>query len=81
MAALIPDMASTAPVSPSPQVTSKASTDLIRLIPWDPDSIDHVEMLEQQRMACGWKLEAVEGWKDLQRAGQIGMHWVVSLAY
>ncbi|KAI1752697.1 hypothetical protein F4782DRAFT_111955 [Xylaria castorea] len=47
------------------------------LIPWDPDSQEHVDRMKLQRMACGWKVNDVEGWRDPQRKGQIGLHWVV----
>jgi hypothetical protein len=50
----------------------------IILLPWDPDSPEQVERLYQQRIACGWNKEAVEGWRVLQRAGKIALHWVVS---
>jgi hypothetical protein len=50
----------------------------IVLIPWDPDSPEHVERLYQQRIACGWNKQAVEGWRVLQRAGKIALQWVVS---
>ncbi|KAI1490078.1 hypothetical protein F5X96DRAFT_637887 [Biscogniauxia mediterranea] len=49
----------------------------IRLIPWDPDSADHVERMKQQRVACGWKVENVEGWRSLQRDGHVELHWIV----
>jgi hypothetical protein len=51
----------------------------IVLLPWDPDSTEHVERLYQQRIACGWNKEAVEEWRDLQRTGKIALHWVVRL--
>ena len=50
----------------------------IGLVPWDPDSPEHVERLYQQRIACGWNKQAVEGWRVLQRAGKIALQWVVS---
>ncbi|KAI0457455.1 hypothetical protein F5B21DRAFT_464487 [Xylaria acuta] len=49
----------------------------IYLIPWDPDSQEHVDRMKLQRIACGWKVDEVEGWRDLQRKGEIGLHWVV----
>ncbi|KAH8163540.1 hypothetical protein CIB48_g4726 [Xylaria polymorpha] len=47
------------------------------LIPWDPESQEHVDRLTLQRIACGWKVDDVEGWRDPQKKGQIGIHWVV----
>ncbi|CZT04557.1 uncharacterized protein RAG0_10978 [Rhynchosporium agropyri] len=50
----------------------------IDLIAWDPDSTEHVELLFQQRVACGWKSGDVEKWRGLQRAGKMAIQWVVS---
>jgi hypothetical protein len=33
----------------------------VLLIPWDPASPAYVQQLVQQRIACGWDHEAVEG--------------------
>ncbi|GAP88177.1 hypothetical protein SAMD00023353_1500450 [Rosellinia necatrix] len=49
----------------------------VYLIPWDPDSQEHVDRMKIQRIACGWKVDQVDGWRDPQRKGQIGLHWVV----
>ncbi|KAI1420664.1 hypothetical protein F5Y12DRAFT_105189 [Xylaria sp. FL1777] len=59
--------------------TRKSSGDPVAvcLIPWDPDSQDHVDRMKLQRIACGWKVEQVDSWKDPQRKGQAGLHWVV----
>ncbi|KAI8624804.1 hypothetical protein F5Y19DRAFT_303374 [Xylariaceae sp. FL1651] len=58
---------------------SKLSRDLapIYLIPWDPDSQEHVDRMKLQRIACGWKVEKVDSWRSQQRDGQVGLHWVV----
>jgi hypothetical protein len=53
----------------------------IALLPWDPESLEHVERLYQQRIACGWNQDAVEGWRDLQRAGKIALHWVACFPF
>lgn len=50
----------------------------IILIPWDPDSPDHINRMKQQRIACGWKVDDVDSWAELQRLGKIGLHWIVS---
>lgn len=48
------------------------------LIPWDPESPEHVERLYQQRVACGWCLSDVEEiWRDAQRRGKKAIHWIV----
>jgi 7-cyano-7-deazaguanine synthase in queuosine biosynthesis len=57
----------------------KSSTAQIQLIPWDPESPAHVERMIQQRIACGWKHDKIEGYRDLQREGKVTLQWVVSL--
>ncbi|KAI3328184.1 hypothetical protein F4824DRAFT_429428 [Ustulina deusta] len=59
--------------------TGKSSSNAVPvyLIPWDPDSQEHVDRMKLQRIACGWKVEQVDGWKDAQRKGHAGLHWVV----
>ncbi|MCJ1472643.1 hypothetical protein MMC13_001292 [Lambiella insularis] len=47
------------------------------LIPWDPESADHVERLFQQRVACGWNMDLVEEWRVKQREGTKAIHWIV----
>jgi len=56
----------------------RITADFIRLIPWDPESLAHVERLRQQRIACGWKENLVKKWRSLHREGKVGMHWIVS---
>jgi hypothetical protein len=61
-------------------VTSfKSPAAQIQLIPWDPESPDHVERMTQQRIACGWKHDKIEGYRELQREGKVTLQWVVSL--
>ena len=50
----------------------------VYLIPWDPDSQEHVDRMKLQRIACGWKVDQVDAWRETQRNGQSGLHWVVS---
>jgi hypothetical protein len=50
----------------------------IDLIPWDPDSLERVERLLQQRIACGWNQERIPEWQVLQRSGTNSLQWVVS---
>ncbi|KAI1186345.1 hypothetical protein F5B17DRAFT_366588 [Nemania serpens] len=54
-----------------------SSMPAVYLIPWDPNSQGHVDRMKLQRIACGWKVEEVDGWRDAQRQGHIGLHWVV----
>ncbi|KAH8668734.1 hypothetical protein BX600DRAFT_460608 [Xylariales sp. PMI_506] len=55
----------------------RSQTGHVILVPWDPDSIEHIERLRQQRIACGWKVDWIDKWRELQRTGQIGLHWIV----
>ncbi|KAI1248406.1 hypothetical protein MGN70_009604 [Eutypa lata] len=66
----------TADITEKGEVPTSQRPSLI-LIPWDPDSPEHVDRLVQQRIACGWKKEYVENWQDQQREGKIGLHWLV----
>ena len=56
---------------------AKSGFSHVDLVPWDPESPEHVERMVQQRIACGWKSEAVEKWKPWQREGRIALQWVV----
>ncbi|TVY65646.1 hypothetical protein LSUE1_G006192, partial [Lachnellula suecica] len=55
----------------------KPGSALVKLIPWDPESPSHVQRLYDQRVACGWKEERVERWRELQRQGKISLQWIV----
>ncbi len=48
------------------------------LVAWDPDSPAHTERMALQRVACGWKMEAIDKWRVLQREGKMTLQWVVS---
>jgi GNAT superfamily N-acetyltransferase len=55
-----------------------SSRSQVILIPWDPDSEEHVQRLYDQRVACGWKSHFVEEkWRHLQRQSKMAIHWVV----
>ncbi|KAF7536951.1 hypothetical protein G7054_g4115 [Neopestalotiopsis clavispora] len=63
---------------PSPPIESdRGASQAITMIPWDPDCTEHVERLRLQRIACGWKADQVDNWRELQKSGKIGMHWIV----
>ncbi|RAL67887.1 hypothetical protein DID88_008612 [Monilinia fructigena] len=49
----------------------------IVLIPWDPNSPEHVERLIQQRISCGWDHEHVESWRKAQESGKLNNQWIV----
>jgi hypothetical protein len=63
-------------VAPTP--VTKSSKSQVSLIPWDPTSPGHVQRLVQQRIACGWDDEAVEGWVPTQESGKLNLQWIVS---
>jgi hypothetical protein len=60
-----------------PNPLLKSSKPQALLIPWDPASSAHIQRLVQQRIACGWDHEAVEGWKALQESGHFNLQWIV----
>lgn len=68
----------TAHVTGSGEASGRQQRPVI-LIPWDPDSPEHVDRMVEQRIACGWKHDYVEKWRDQQRDGKIGLHWIVSI--
>lgn len=49
----------------------------IVLIPWDPESPEHRELLLQQRVTCGWYDHYVKGWEERQRSGKVALQWIV----
>ncbi|TGO52562.1 hypothetical protein BOTNAR_0320g00050 [Botryotinia narcissicola] len=61
----------TTPSSPSPKFAK------VDLIPWNPDSLSHVERLFNQRVVCTWNSEYVESWREKQRQGAITLQWIV----
>jgi len=74
-------MAAAAPERPTQPVTGPVRQKVeVQLIPWDPDNEDHVKMLYDQRVACGWKEGMVKTWRKLQRRGDMGIHFVVRVA-
>ncbi|KAL2114008.1 hypothetical protein VUR80DRAFT_1304 [Thermomyces stellatus] len=49
----------------------------VELIPWDHESREHRDRLIDQRIACGWHSDKVQGeWKDEQRAGAKCIYWL-----
>jgi hypothetical protein len=56
-----------------------ASATKVTLIPWDPNSEAHVELLVKQRVECSWDQEKVETkWKGQQLQGEKCIYWIVS---
>ncbi|OBR09186.1 hypothetical protein CH63R_07951 [Colletotrichum higginsianum IMI 349063] len=52
------------------------SKSLVTLIPWDPESPDHIARMLDQRVECGWDLDQVDKWRGLQRSGFKCMYWI-----
>jgi hypothetical protein len=51
----------------------------INMIPWDPDSPEHIERLIAQRVQCGWSADKVQHpWVQWQREGMRSLFWLVS---
>lgn len=55
----------------------KSGAAQVQLVAWDADSPTHVERMKQQRIACTWGVEMVEGWRELQRSGDKTFQWIV----
>ncbi|KAJ3542260.1 hypothetical protein NM208_g4193 [Fusarium decemcellulare] len=49
----------------------------IVLVPWDPESPDHVQRLLEQRVQCGWNSHLVESqWRPKQISGHKCIYWI-----
>ncbi|KAF7532925.1 hypothetical protein G7054_g7554 [Neopestalotiopsis clavispora] len=48
----------------------------ISLVPWDPNSPEHVERMRQQRVACGWKVDKISNWQKFQKEGKLAFYWI-----
>ncbi|KAH7019873.1 hypothetical protein EDB80DRAFT_209776 [Ilyonectria destructans] len=54
-----------------------SSTSQVHLIPWDPNSSEHVDRLIKQREGCGWDSEKVQPlWQERQRLGRKCIFWI-----
>ncbi|KAI9810597.1 MAG: hypothetical protein M1827_006159 [Pycnora praestabilis] len=56
---------------------SRSGTSEVTLVPWDPESSEHVERLYDQRVACGWNQYMIEKWRIMQREGKKAIQWIV----
>lgn len=56
---------------------SATRQDQLVLVPWDPNSPEHVNRIYEQRVQCGWDKHLVEGWKERQVSGQKSIFWIV----
>ncbi|CAG8077942.1 unnamed protein product [Penicillium salamii] len=55
-----------------------SSESTVILVPWDPESISHRQVLFEQRVECSWHQEKVEKeWRDLQVRGAKCVYWIV----
>lgn len=51
----------------------------IELIPWDPESTEHIDRMIDQRVQCGWAAHLVKDtWTEWQRSGMRSLFWLVS---
>ena len=57
-----------------PSAQASVLSPKIELIPWDPESMEHVERLYNQRVACEWNSNLVETWRAKQREGKKTIH-------
>ncbi|KIL89520.1 hypothetical protein FAVG1_07100 [Fusarium avenaceum] len=56
-----------------PSATPQVS---LSLVPWNPDSPEHVSRLYEQRVQCGWDKQRVEGWREKQASGSKSIFWI-----
>ncbi|KAH6668921.1 hypothetical protein B0J14DRAFT_153250 [Halenospora varia] len=63
-------------LSPPPSESPKSTVSSVHLIPFDPESQEHIERLKLQRLACGWNVELVDKWITQQRKGAKSIHWI-----
>ncbi|KAI8713596.1 hypothetical protein NCS52_01304400 [Fusarium sp. LHS14.1] len=47
------------------------------LIPWDPSNEAHFKRMYDQRVACGWRYEEVEEWRNKMLKSQKFLYWIV----
>ncbi|EOO03140.1 hypothetical protein UCRPA7_1377 [Phaeoacremonium minimum UCRPA7] len=57
-------------------VTDSKPSSKVTLIPWDYESEQHAERMVAQRIACGWRSDEVELWRDLGRKGIKEYYWI-----
>ncbi|KAJ4247841.1 hypothetical protein NW762_013050 [Fusarium torreyae] len=51
---------------------------IVTLIPWDPDSPEHVKRMVEQREVCGWHAPRVPTeWKDGHTTGKKCIYWII----
>ncbi len=51
----------------------------VELIPWDPENETQYKRMYDQRVACGWRIDEVEEWKQKQIRGVKVHYWIVSV--
>ena len=56
---------------------TKKAYDKVELIPWDPVDEKQFQRMYDQRVACGWRHDEVEGWKEKMLNGQKFLYWIV----
>lgn len=53
-------------------------TPKVDLIPWDPNSEEHVKRMFDQRVACGWRSDEVQSWIEHSNQGTMNLYWLAS---
>ncbi|KAF4975581.1 hypothetical protein FZEAL_7653 [Fusarium zealandicum] len=56
---------------------SRTRQSQVHLVPWDPESSQHIDRLFEQRVQCGWHNDLVATqWPDEQRSGKKCIYWI-----
>lgn len=62
----------------STDMTRKIPKDGVELIPWNFEDKEHLQRIEDQRLALGWFPDFSEVWKEKYAQGRRFMYWIVS---
>ncbi|KAI1179419.1 hypothetical protein F4777DRAFT_534225 [Nemania sp. FL0916] len=47
----------------------------IEIIPWDHSSVEHIQRMHDQRIACGWRADEVPEWVESAKKGGKMFYW------
>ena len=56
-----------------------SQSDMVELIPWDPNNEQQFQRMVDQRHACGWCHDEIDLWKENMLNNEKFLWWVVSL--
>ncbi|PSK33429.1 E3 ubiquitin-protein ligase ubr1 [Elsinoe australis] len=62
-------------------MTRKIPKDGVELIPWNFEDKEHLQRIEDQRLALGWFPDFSEVWKEKYAQGRRFMYWIVLSEY